>query len=102
MKEGDTPTTGEALWSCRTVKPTDPEFKEPMSAELSVNMGNGVFDDPLLAVGNTSRADPACATDDSVLLSGAIPGYSVKVGDTPTKWSSRTGQPVSWKSQRGG
>jgi hypothetical protein len=77
------------------IDPDDQEFKE-LSAELSVNMGNGVFDDP---VGNTSRADPACASDDSVLLSGAIPGYSVKVGDTPTKWSSRTGQPVSLKPE---
>ena len=62
------------------IDPADQEFKV-LSAELSVNMGNGVFDDP---VGNTSRADPACASDDSVLLSGAIPGCSMKVGDTPT------------------
>ena len=77
------------------IDPTDQEFKE-LSAELSVNMGNGVFDDP---VGNTSRADPACASDECVLLSGAIPGYSMKVGDTPTNgetlWSCRTGQPVT-------
>ncbi len=44
-------------------------------------MGNGVQDDPR---GNTSSPDPAGASS-SVTLSGEIPGYSMKVGDTPTK-----------------
>ena len=48
--------------------------------------------------GNTSSADPAGASE-SVRLSGAIPGYSMRVGDTPTNgdalWSCRSGQPVS-------